>query len=188
MTISCNGILQVGEVQSTSLWVTLRKLQSLLPKKFSGIDAATASAWAGSLAKPAPSTSPVSSSRLKPSAARLTTKKRIAWKWARPARASNVQWRFSTKLLITATSHASDVRRAVVDLRVVHAQGVHDQVDRKAHTTHQAEPDELQPVRRLAHPMQEANVRADLHGGRLVAHPSQGSGTTGRMLPLALSP
>jgi hypothetical protein len=75
--------------------------------KLKGIAAATASAWAGTLARPAASTNRVSSSRLTPNAARLTTMKRIACAWAWPPRASNVQWRLSTKLFKTATIQAA---------------------------------------------------------------------------------
>ena len=68
--------------------------------------AALAAACAGTLATPKLSTSTRRNTRLKAKAARLTAKKRAAWKPACPWRASNVQCRLSRKLLVTATRNA----------------------------------------------------------------------------------
>ena len=43
---------------------------------------------------------------LRPSEARLTAKKRAAWKWAEPVPGPKVQYRFQRKLLVTATQKA----------------------------------------------------------------------------------
>src|SRR5271165_1640006 len=127
MTISCTRILREGERPEyryplgAARWpagrrrhgaareraqADARKLQSLLPRKFRGVAAATASACAGTFARPADSTNTVSRSWLKPKATRLTTTNRTACRCAASPLASKVQWRFSTKLLRTATSHA----------------------------------------------------------------------------------
>src|SRR5439155_12539053 len=71
--------------------VGLPKLQSLLPTKLRGVAARTATAWAGIFGTPTTATSNSSTMRLKPSATRLTMRKRAAWKPARACVALKVQ-------------------------------------------------------------------------------------------------
>ncbi len=75
-------------------------------------------------------------------------------------RASNVQWRFSTKLFATATSHAiTDATRYWMPSGV-HADRVDGQVDGETEPSDQAEAHKLEPVGGTAHAVQQTNVRA----------------------------
>ena len=58
--------------------------------------------------------------------------------------------------------HVGDV---VVDPGAVHAERVHDQVDDEADAPDQAESNQLEPVFRPAHAVQQADVRPDLDDG-----------------------
>ena len=95
-----------------ALRLRARKLQSLLPRKFSGVDAGHGEGLGRDLRRGRrPRRAAVSSSRLKTNATRLTSRKRIAWKRARPSRASKVQWRLSTKLFDDRHQPRDDARR-----------------------------------------------------------------------------
>jgi hypothetical protein len=79
----------------------------LLPAKLTGVARTIAMAWAGTSATPPTDTRISSAARLKQKAATLTAKKRADCWPAWPSRASNVQWRFHTKLFVTATRKAT---------------------------------------------------------------------------------
>ena len=78
--------------------------------------------------------------------------------------------------MVTATSHASDVGDAIVDPQRVHAQRVDGDVDDEPDPADEAEANQLKPVRRAAHPVQQAHMRTDLDRGGLLAHPPSGGG------------
>ena len=87
------------------------KVHSLLPAKVIGMAAATDRACATIWGRPPGSTSNCSSPRLKAKAAALTTKKRSACRWRARSDGPNVQRRFQTKLLETATRKAAVAER-----------------------------------------------------------------------------
>ena len=116
----------------------------------------TATAWAGTLGRPATATRSWSRSSPSPKAARETTRKRAAWNLALPAVALNVQCRFHQKLLRHGGQERDGGRHAVVDAERVDAQRVHGQVEDVATGADQPEADQLQPVGSVAEPDPDA--------------------------------
>ncbi len=73
-------------------------------------------------------------------------------------------------MLSTATSQATHVGDVVVDPGAVHAERVDDEVDDEADASDQAESDQLEPVFRPAHAVQQADVRPYVDDGGVLAH------------------
>ncbi len=198
MTISCTKILREGASQSigtrpsrpTTAGAALgtrrsgcgeRKLQSLLPRKLSGIDARHRERLRGHLRRaPRPRRSSVSSSRLKPErdeahdeeAHRLEVRagrrarRRSSGGSARSCWPPRPATRAPRRRGSRARSHARTARTRA-------------RLTTKPMPPTSAEADELQPVGGVAHTVQEPHVGAQLDEACLVVHAAQVSGSMG---------
>ena len=160
----------------------VRKLQSLLPTKFSGVAAAIAIACAGTSAMPADDDEQLEHGEVEAERERRHDEEA---RGLEPGVAVvGLERPLAVPDEVVGDRHEEGDRRrhAVVDPEHMDAEGEHREVDDVPGGADEGEPDELVPVVRLAHPLAQADVeprrggwRQRVTGGRLLAHRCQGT-------------
>ena len=152
----------------------------MLPRKLKGIEAATASAWAGTLPIPALSTNSVSSNRFTPE--RDQAHRDEAHRLRVGSLVTRVEGPMAIQDEVVQYGNQPGGHRGgvVIDADRVHEQGIDRQVDHESGRSDGAEANQLKPVGGTAHAMEHSHVGPQLHSRGILVHRSRVAALPGR--------